>query len=65
MSWDQKLTQRFSLFSLNQDICVLQVQGHGGGTLGWTSPYCAESVSLPTKELSMTLTSSSLEGSGT
>lgn len=55
----------FSPLSLNQDICVPQVQGHGFGTLGWTSLYCAQSVSLPTKELSMTLTSGSLEGSGT
>jgi hypothetical protein len=65
MSWDQKLTQRFSPFSLNQDKCVPHVQGHGGGTLGWTGPYCAQSVCLPAKKLSMTLTSGSLGGSGT
>lgn len=31
MSWDQKLTQLFFFFffSLNQDMCVLQVQGAG------------------------------------
>lgn len=62
MSWDQKLTQRFSPFSLNQDKCVPQVQGHGCDTLGWTSIYCAQSVSLPAKKLSMTLTSGSLGG---
>lgn len=61
MSWDQKLTQLFfsSFLSLNQDMCVLQVQGAGMVT-GQLSPHSKFTL-LAVKGLKVTPTSHSPE----